>query len=742
MAINMFLKDVHYKNIENMFNDVMFKELMDINIKQILLDTGMKCSFELNVNSKECYTDGRKITIGALDKFKDLTMAEVFALTKAVVGHEASHIRWSNFDDLKNFHSEVVKLGYNPNLAMSLANIIEDGRIERLLCNDLPGFSKYIKFLNSKIIYGKGTINNIDFITNLFNSILFKAKLGIYPLNFKDIFNKQEEDFIIKFINPRILQGVKASSHKEVLDIVLEIFKELNLRIPDSINEDINEELNELINDNLNPGYNTSYGEEELENHANKDSNFLNNDNTNNSTSNSIEDSLNNSSEDLTGEDTEEENLDTSDSKKSTDSSKSESENGTDLSKDDNSPSTASKSSDGIFDREDESNPREGQLNASDGNNSEGDSSNTNNKVGNMEKSSKNSFDGAKKDDTSLDSSKNSVLDYNSSNIDKMIEDITKSINDEYVDFKKASDFKDKKERSDTLKDNYYDIVDLDKINNVYPSGLKEPNFKYTIVDAPFLPYSNELSLPIKLLEKQFKSILRNDNSISKNQKKGRINPSSLWKVDSVYDRNIFKKKKDLNERSYAVYILIDLSGSMNFTRKYTEAINTALTIEGSLVDLKDVFVKTVGFNYTNKSNLLVFKDFHENKSRTPNAILNNYTCGSNRDGFAIRVALDDLNKHTAKNKLLIIISDGRPAWNGEGLEEAMKDVKEAVHDGRKKATIMSVLINDGPIRDYMKEGFHYMYEDKGTVMVDILNDSKELTNTLVLYLKRLFKRR
>ena len=285
-------------------------------------------------------------------------------------------------------------------------------------------------------------------------------------------------------------------------------------------------------------------------------------------------------------------------------------------------------------------------------------------------------------------------------------------------------------------------IVLLNINNNYNRNYLKEPNFKYEEIDAPYMPYPSEFMSDIKILEKQFKQLLKNDDEFVKKQKRGRIDSSSLWKMNTIYDNNIFIKKTIQNESDYGIYILIDLSGSMDGGDKYKQAITTALKIEGALANLSGVKVKTVGFDYTNRSRLRVFKNFNDKKTKTPNALYNSYIGSSNRDGFAIRVALEDLKRINCKNKLLVVISDGRPAWEGESIAEAMLDVKKAVHEGRKESMIMSVLINNGRIFDNIKESFHYMYEDKGTIMVDIDKEPEILLGSIVYYLKKLFKKR
>lgn len=626
-------------SINKIFSDSIFKKEMDINIKQILLDREQNCTLIFNPDEDECFTDGKIINIGVMEEFKSLNSFEIFALTKGLVGHEASHIRWSNFKDLKQFHKDILNMKYNSDISLSLANILEDGRIERLLCNDLKGYKKYIQYLNLKVIYGNGNLVCSDLFTNLLNTILFLSKLGIYPKNFRDIFSLEEQDFIKNEIEPRVIKSVLSNSHKATLNMTIELLNIISEKFRDLKLDTLNQELKDFTKNNINPGYNTSEGGEE--------------------------------------------------------------------------PLKSNKFDSNKDFRIDDKNVDMMQINI------------------------------FKVDLNASQSGNNSSTCTKDINLNKLLSNLEKQLEKEFDDISQNSNPNFKKENQLNKKDSYFESIDLTSINNAYKSNnLREPNFKYEYIEDNFESYPTESLFHIRMLEKQFKKILKNDDSYIKNQRKGRLDVSNLWKISSVYDKNIFTKKNTLEDSKYAVYILIDLSGSMNSKLKYKEAINTAIKIEGSLLSLNNVEVKTVGFDYKRRSRLRVFKDFKERKSRIVNALYKNYTGESNRDGFAIRVALDDLRKHSAKNKLLIIISDGRPSWDGESLEEAMTDVKNAVHEGRKDAVIMSVLINEGEILDNIKECFYYMYEDKGTIMVNIKNNPEELINNIVLYIKKLFKKR
>lgn len=617
---------LNYENIEDMFNNPVFKSDMNMNIKHILLDKEEDCEFMLSKKHNECFTDGKKIVVGFLDEFKDLTVPEAYGMIKALVGHEASHVRWSNFKDLESFRSQVSKKGYNLEFSVSIANIMEDGRIERLLCDDLPGYKKYIDYMNITLIYNNGYIENGDFLSNIFNTMLFISKFKKYPLNFTSTFNKEEQTFFKSKITPNVLSCIYSNSHSTLLDSAMKIIESL-IDFCKDMHDAIEEpELKEIIDRNINPGYSTSEG---------KNSKCLDKGTIEFNGINYHENDLNNSKMDLNALD-------------------------------------------------DNSNYME-------------------------------------------------IKDFNK---------IKAKIKHEFYKVDKLKKINDLDKSNMEIQDNYFENINLESINNSYSEKLQENNFKYEYANGDYMQYPEDLALKMRLLEDTFRQILTNDYSLSRNKRRGRIDSSSLWKIDTIYDNKVFKSRDNDESSDYGVYILIDMSASMSSTVKYKEAINTAMTLEGSLLNLTGVEVKTVGFNYVGETKMTVFKDFKERQSRLPNALNKDYSDGCNRDGFAIRVALDDLEKHNSKNNLLIVISDGRPFWDKESPQDAMKDVKEAVNSGRKLSTIVSILLNEGNIHKHIRDSFNYMYDERGTVMVDVLKDESLLMNTLVFYLKELFYRK
>lgn len=586
------------KDLYKLFESNIFKSEMDINIKHILLNNEKSYTFELNLNENECYTDGNKIIIGAIEEFSELDENEIYILVKGLVGHEASHVRWSNFTQLSNFINSL-KYKFDLDFIHSIVNSLEDSRIEDLLTDELPGFKKYLRYMNYKLIYNNGYIKGEDFKDKILNLIIYISKINKVPINYKTIFSSSELIYSDKITN-LILSGFHKKSSQHIYECTKEILYILNKF--NSINKSYiqYEAINTCLEIN-NIEYNT-----------------------------------------------------------------------------------------------------------------------------NNQKPNQNDFK------TEL----NALEGISSFEIESIISSTKKEFEDLKILFNKES-------VTQTSKIDYFDIstdLDIEKINMFYSKELQELNFKYSIMDFSPVEYPLSISYTAKNLERNFKNIFETKNTSKFNQKFGKIDNRKLWKSVINLDSNIFKKDKRPITDNYGIYILIDMSSSMSLSNKYIESINTAMTIEKSLLNINNVYIKTVGFNYTDRSNMFIFKDFNESLSRLPHAIKKDYANGCNRDGFAIKVALEDLNKNNFKNKLLIIISDGRPMWDKQTAKEAMTDVKNTVHEGRKNAIISSILINDGPINPSIRKSFTYMYEDKGSIAVDVRNNPNELLNSIIININKIFK--
>ncbi len=158
----------------------------------------------------------------------------------------------------------------------------------------------------------------------------------------------------------------------------------------------------------------------------------------------------------------------------------------------------------------------------------------------------------------------------------------------------------------------------------------------------------------------------------------------SLFKTEAREQR-----VSESEEMDYAITMLIDLSGSMNNGQKIQEAFKSSVALAETLNNLGVKF-EIVGFQDV----LLEFKSFEENLDEPMRGKLNQMILevsgnnpeghnnpGDNDDGACLLEASKHLADQIAKNKFLIVLSDGIPAMDSMKKSSAQLDreLKEAV---------------------------------------------------------------
>lgn len=138
----------------------------------------------------------------------------------------------------------------------------------------------------------------------------------------------------------------------------------------------------------------------------------------------------------------------------------------------------------------------------------------------------------------------------------------------------------------------------------------------------------------------------------------GKIIPSYIWKRQYLNEENIFLKTFKEEYGALSVDILLDSSASQ-LDRQADVAIQAYIIAE-ALVSL-NIPTRVTGFN--NLFNHLIVKEYRDyNDSLEKNMNIFDYLAtGSNRDGMAIKYTTLQMQKQNAENKILIILSDGRP---------------------------------------------------------------------------------
>lgn len=171
----------------------------------------------------------------------------------------------------------------------------------------------------------------------------------------------------------------------------------------------------------------------------------------------------------------------------------------------------------------------------------------------------------------------------------------------------------------------------------------------------------------------------------------GEINPTRLWKVGRTNDPKLFDVRRKRDSSAFAVDLLIDSSSSQNIRQPQIAAqgyiISQALS-EAGIPHRVHSFC-----SYWDYTMLHKFRDYDDGPEQNKN-ILQFRAFGENRDGLAIATVCDSLMERPEENKILILLSDGRPNNLGSARpgsrkpapyvgEEAIKDTAFEVRKAR-----------------------------------------------------------
>ncbi|MPW25060.1 nitric oxide reductase activation-like protein [Alkalibaculum sp. M08DMB] len=138
----------------------------------------------------------------------------------------------------------------------------------------------------------------------------------------------------------------------------------------------------------------------------------------------------------------------------------------------------------------------------------------------------------------------------------------------------------------------------------------------------------------------------------------GVIVSNKLWRIGRTRNNKVFNKVLSNEKGGYVVDILLDGSGSqrINQGRVATQAfiISEALT-------LAKIPNRVMGFSsFLDYTILRRYRDYNSPISDNRN-IFEYYSAGNNRDGLAIQAVCEGIIKRNEENKIVIVLSDGKP---------------------------------------------------------------------------------
>lgn len=138
----------------------------------------------------------------------------------------------------------------------------------------------------------------------------------------------------------------------------------------------------------------------------------------------------------------------------------------------------------------------------------------------------------------------------------------------------------------------------------------------------------------------------------------GKINAPKLWRVNRGVNNKLFTQTQSNDKGEFVVDLLIDSSFSQK--GREDQVATQAYIVARALIEA-EIPCRVNGFyTFLNYTVIKRFRDYDDPLAFTDNIF--EYLCeSSNRDGLAIKGVVTGLNARNEENKILIVLSDGKP---------------------------------------------------------------------------------
>ncbi|WP_419725834.1 VWA domain-containing protein [Terrisporobacter petrolearius] len=260
--------------------------------------------------------------------------------------------------------------------------------------------------------------------------------------------------------------------------------------------------------------------------------------------------------------------------------------------------------------------------------------------------------------------------------------------------------------------------------------------------------YRNNIKLhkrSINKLKESISRILIEESAIDRIYSDGgTICANRAWRIGRSSNTKVFYKDIRNEKGKYVIDILLDASGSQS-RNQFNVAIQayiiaTALTSVG-------IPNRVMGYlSFLDYTILKRYRDYNDNINSCEN-IFEYFASGNNRDGLAIKAASDSLLEREEENKILIILSDGKPndvkigkdrsrSLRGEASYKGMIAVKDTALEVRKarKQGILVLGVFTGKEKDLEAEKIIYGQDFIYT------KDIERFSDIVAMYLKKIIK--
>lgn len=138
----------------------------------------------------------------------------------------------------------------------------------------------------------------------------------------------------------------------------------------------------------------------------------------------------------------------------------------------------------------------------------------------------------------------------------------------------------------------------------------------------------------------------------------GRIVPAELWKIGRSQDARVFRKTIRNDAMDFVVDVLIDASGSQQ--KRQSQVAIQGYIISEALSELQIPFRVTSFCTFWDYTILRRFRDYGDGREANQN-IFEYMASSNNRDGLAVKAVGQELLLREESNKVLIVLSDGKP---------------------------------------------------------------------------------
>lgn len=706
------------KNTENYFNTSGFYNRFR-RMAKFVIPFQKDITFHLNVGGGS-FTDGNSITIGLFEFMVNRSREEQFLALKALVGHEAEHVVSSDFvvfvdfqDRVNEFFQSNYGIKGGMRVGANMLNAVEDGRIEKRLVNRLKGMKKNIQFLRSVLWEEQPNKKENELMEYILN-VCSIATSGIFMKDFDKMYGGTRMETEINKVKPLIIKAINEPTAKGCADRVFEIIEENADFIADLMET---QEMKEL---DSTPEYTTSPKKgSDKEDVGNSESSHFKPEEENSEESKGSEGSekkedsedSDTSGESGVSEESEQDSKNDKDSTKDGEGNGGSSEEGEDgkaMASDSTKPSKDNSASE-----------IEGESEASTPSNEEydeGDDAGESSEKGLTDKELIRIAMRESKKELATEADSDIKQSHREDKIMK-IEDAKMAASEAKI-APTAAEIKSILGNNDSkVKAAGYQLQNDQKTYRTLSPELKQKGFKF---------------------RKDVEKIFKNKEGFNlKNKRNGILDPNALWRM-TAGDTDIFNRKGNPIETDFAVSVLVDNSGSMSGAehgkRKMDSAIEACIIMEEGLKGTLPLAITRFD-EVDDVVNHERIRTFDDNSKENESNKVSRYTGMGNLDGFSIMIAAAELEKRPEKEKLLLVLSDGEPAYR-EGIKSGINHVKTAVSDARKKGIKVIAIRFGNPGHLARTAGYYKEMYDHSFISCE----SKDIQKELVKQLKKTLK--